>query len=113
VSVESNGGKITLIVASDGADKPLAPGESVQHGPGRQVRRRLDAKREVDIDTLQSQLTGMQRQIDLLLSQLSDPADRKYRLTDIEFGLAITAEGSIGIATLGGEVSLTLTYSRG
>lgn len=113
MSVESNDGKITLIVATDGVEHALAPGESVQHGPGQRVRRRLNAKREVNIAVLQSELTGMQRQIDLLLSQISDPADARFRLADIEFGLSITAEGSIGIATVGGEVSVTLTYSRG
>jgi hypothetical protein len=100
------------LVVAEGIQEELAPGQFEQHGPREWVRRRLAAKTEVDLGSVQSELDGMQSQIDLLLSKIQDPKDGKFRLSEIEFGLAVTAEGSIGIATVGGEVSITLSYSR-
>jgi len=112
MSEEHPSAKLTLIVAEGVQEEELAPGEFEQHGPREWIRRRLTAKKEVDLGAVQSELDGMQGQIDSLLSKIQDPTNAKFRLSDIEFGLSITAEGSIGIATVGGEVSVTLTYSR-
>jgi hypothetical protein len=112
MSEEHPGEKLTLIVAEGVEEEELAPGESEQHGFREYVRKRMTKKTEVDLGAVQSELDGMQIQIDSLLSRIQEPSNAKFRLAEIEFGLSITAEGSIGIATVGGEVSVTLTYSR-
>jgi hypothetical protein len=103
---------LTLIVAGEDdvqITREVKPGESVQHGF---IRRKVAAKTEVKLDDVRVQLNAIQGQLDSLLESLTDPKAGPFRLSEVEVGLSITAEGSIGIATVGGEVSLTLKFGR-
>jgi hypothetical protein len=104
--------QLVLIVPDGGIREDLAPGEFERHGPREWVRRWRGSAHGVDVAAVRSQLDHIQRQIDSLLSALEEPAEGRFRLSDIEIGLAVTAEGSIGVATVGAEVSINLTYSR-
>ena len=57
-------------------------------------------------------LERVEGQLDELFRGIWDRPAGGMHLREIEVGLAITTEGSIGIASAGAQVSLTLVYER-
>lgn len=105
---------LTLITAEEAEVTPeLQPGESVPHGFGGWTRRKVTAQKQVSLADVKGQLDAIQGELDVLLQSLPEPKGGPFRLSEVEVGLSITAEGSIGIATVGGEVSLALKFARG
>ncbi|WP_142280110.1 MULTISPECIES: CU044_2847 family protein [Mycobacterium] len=104
---------LTLVVASEEqVTRELEPGESEEQGFVEWTRRKLARKQEVQLDEVKKQLNEIQGQLDSLLASLPNPKDGPFRLNEVEVGLSISAEGGIGIATVGGEISLSLTFAR-
>jgi hypothetical protein len=115
---------LTLIVTADGEapdymadfDALYQPGRGEMSapftGPIKYIRRKLTAKKQVNLDDVKDQLNAIQGELDCLLESLPTPKKGPFGLSEVEVGLSITAEGSIGIATVGGEISLTLTFAR-
>ena len=104
---------LTLIVsAEDETPAALRPGEIQPHGFGKWARRKVTATTDVSLDDVKSQLDKVQGELDPLLDNLPEPKGGGFQLHEVEVGLFITAEGSIGVATIGGEISLTLTFAR-
>jgi hypothetical protein len=68
--------------------------------------------REVDLATLRSNLVDVQAQVGELLKDAQKSPVGDMRLTQILVGLTITAEGSIGVASIGAEANLTLVYAK-
>jgi len=68
--------------------------------------------KDVDLDKLKDNLARVQGQVDGLLASVAASKASGFRLTSVEVGLAISAEGSIGVATAGLEASLSLSFER-
>jgi hypothetical protein len=105
--------KITLIVASE----PETSGESdeaVAQGVREQLARLriFHRPKEVELDKLQDGLRRVQGQLDQLLTGVNRSTVAGFRLTTVEVSLAISAEGSIGVATAGVEASMSLSFER-
>jgi hypothetical protein len=104
---------LTLIVAADAeASDQLQPGETEEQGLIGWVRKKVTAKRDVNLLDVKDELDRVEGQLETLLAGVSDTETAGFRLSEVEVGLSVTAEGSIGIATVGGEVSLTLRFCR-
>ena len=109
--------KLTLIVAGDAvapqpptADKPEDFEE--QALPAWVPRIHERRPKDVDLSKLKEGLQRVQKQIDGLLAQVNQPSAAGFKLQSVEVALAITAEGSIGVATAGVEASVALTFER-
>ena len=59
---------------------------------------------------LQKGLDDIQAQIDGVLGKVAQPKVPSFQLKTVDISLAITAEGSVGIATAGVQASLTLSF---
>lgn len=66
----------------------------------------------IALDKLRSGLDDIQGQIDGLLERVNEPKSPSFRLKSVDVSLAITAEGSIGIASAGVQASMTLSFER-
>jgi hypothetical protein len=108
--------KLTLIVP----DESAAAGEPSQRPedfeeqalPAWVPRVRLHRPKDVDLNKLQEGLDQMQGQIDALLQGVKTSTVAGFRLNSIEISLAISAGGSIGVATAGVEASMSLSFQR-
>jgi hypothetical protein len=63
------------------------------------------------METLSHELLKAQSEVDELLKNVQDSAGG-MRLDQVQVGLTLTGEGSIGIASVGAQASLTLVYMR-
>jgi hypothetical protein len=75
----------------------------------RVVRRRVRTE-SVDMARLTQDLDRVQRDVEQLLSGRTEHKVGKMRLDEIQIGLALCAEGSIGVVTAGIEASISLVY---
>ena len=105
---------LTLIVADEGAP----PSDTTEDDFGEQAfpagaaRLFWHRPKEVPLDTLKKSLESTQAEIDELLAGVRQSTVAGYRLNSIEVSLAISAEGSIGVATAGVEASIALSFER-
>ena len=106
--------QLTLIVVGDAqVEQQQAEAEGYEElGPITWLRRKVAAKKEVNLSEIHTQLEDVQGQISTLLEKIGDPPAGRFALQEVEVGLAVSAEGSIGVATVGAEVSLSLTFAR-
>ena len=65
---------------------------------------------DVSIDAFSTQLRTVISQAKSIAEHLGDVGD--FRAEEIKLGLAISAEGSVGIATAGAETSIEITFKR-
>jgi hypothetical protein len=79
---------------------------------GEMVRKAFGRTEEVSLSDIEKRLGKLQEQIDCVLEAVSTRDVQGMRLTEVSVGLAVTGEGSIGVATIGAEASITLTYAR-
>jgi hypothetical protein len=105
---------LTLIVAGEGAPPPDATEDDVgeQPIPAPAARLLWHRPKDVPLDTLKKSLERTQAEIDELLAGVRQSTVAGYRLSSIEVSLAISAEGSIGVATAGVEASIALSFDR-
>jgi hypothetical protein len=68
--------------------------------------------KEVKLDKLRAALAKAQDEVAALLSGAPHPNVPGFRLATVDIELAISAQGSIGIATAGAEASITLSFER-
>ena len=104
---------LTLIVPGEVAvgDAERKPEDFEEHAIP-VIGRLFHGSKEVDIGKLQASLEKAQDQIDALLKKVRKSTVSGYRLSSIEVSLAISAEGSIGVASAGVEASLSLSFER-
>jgi hypothetical protein len=69
-------------------------------------------RKEVDLDPVKADLDRVQGQIDTLLASVEAHDSERFRLSQVEVSLAISAEGSIGVATAGVQAGIALTFAR-
>jgi hypothetical protein len=108
--------KLTLIVVED--QVVIADSESKEEDFKEQAKtgilERLHLRRtkEVDLNRLREGLERVQAQVDQLLGGVNKSSVAGFRLSSVEVSLAISAEGSIGVATAGVEASMSLSFDR-
>lgn len=76
------------------------------------VARVKPGQKQVDLAKVKGDLDRVQGQIDSLLSDLKAKDTERFRLAQVEVSLAVSAEGSIGVATAGVQAGIALTFSR-
>ncbi len=109
--------KITLIVLEPGAengadaDADLPPEDFAPEGLKDLRAKLLGKERNVDLGTLKERMGDVQGQVEELLSGIKESAGG-YRLSEVQVALAISGSGSIGVATVGAEASIALTFAR-
>jgi hypothetical protein len=70
-------------------------------------------KQEVDYDRLKEDLEKVQGEMGDILASLDErPGDSSFSLREVSVALAVSGEGSIGVASVGVEASITLTFSH-
>ena len=69
-------------------------------------------RKDVDLSAVRDDLDRVQGQIDDLLAKLKTKDSDRFRLAQVEVSLAVSAEGSIGVATAGVQAGIALTFSR-
>jgi predicted Zn-dependent protease len=103
---------ITLIVVeaespAEGDDTGLPKESFEQHGIKDLFRGR---PKKVELSKLTDRMADVQDEVDKLLSNLKRPK-AGYRLSEVQVSLAISGNGSIGVATVGAEASIALTFT--
>jgi hypothetical protein len=107
---------LTLIVADQAATP--APSDAKEEDfeeeaiPAAVARLLGHRPKDVPLDKLTKSLDRAQAQIDELLEGVKQSTVAGFRLNSIEVSLAISAEGSIGVATAGVEASMALSFER-
>lgn len=115
---ESNRGeKVTIVVPFTGVPPTAVSDEEVQEQglPGavvRAVKGAFTQTTEVDADKLAAGLAAIRSQVERLLTTVSTGTIGAMQLSEVEIALSVTAEGGIGIATVGAEASIALVYSH-
>jgi hypothetical protein len=69
-------------------------------------------RKDVNLEDVKSDLDRVQAQIDTLLAGVGSHDNERFRLSSVEISLAISAEGSIGVATAGVQAGISLTFAR-
>lgn len=70
-------------------------------------------KQEVDYDRMKNDLEKVQGELgDIFASLDENPGGSGFLLKEVSVALALSGEGSIGVASVGVEASITLTFSR-
>ena len=110
----SDSNMITLIVVEPeldaGGDRTGLPEESFEQQGIKDLARRLrGTPKKVEVSGLKNRMSEVSDEVDQLLEKL-EPSSTGYRLSEVQVSLAISGNGSIGIATVGAEVSIALTF---
>jgi hypothetical protein len=111
----SEGEKVPLIVVE--GEAPAGPaagdGEEVFTPHLRILPGKVGKLKEVDYDRLKRELEKVQAQMGGVFASLDKARPSgKFSLSEVAVSLAVSGEGSVGIATVGAEATITLTYSR-
>jgi hypothetical protein len=69
-------------------------------------------RKDVNLDDVKADLDRVQGQIDTLLAGIQAHDSERFRLSQVEVSLAVSAEGSIGVATAGIQAGIALTFAR-
>jgi len=98
--------------------EPAAPVESedafTPHARSSRALGALGKVKEVDYERLRENLEKIQGELGETLASLDrEPASNGFSLSEVSVALAVSGEGSIGVASVGVEASITLTFSRG
>jgi hypothetical protein len=110
--------ELTLIVPTEAFDTALpsddeVEGDEFQPQSVAGFMRRLMGKAEkVDLAEVRAQLEDVQKEVDQLLSGIYESTIGAMHLAQVQVSLTVTAEGSIGIATVGAQASIALVYER-
>jgi hypothetical protein len=104
---------LSIIVESDQevGDQPPPTAEDFEPQALPLPWKRKQAK-DIDLKGLKESADRVQREVAELLSGMEARTIRGWHLSTVEVGVAITAEGSIGVVTAGVEASLTLAFEK-
>lgn len=112
--MEQENRKITLIVPAEMTDtfvnKDREGGET--HGLKETVKGWFTVDTSIDLDQARSSLEECMKDVHDMLKDLKQDAISGWELDKLSVSLAVSAEGSIGIATAGVETSIELGFSR-
>lgn len=116
MSKTSNKDELTLIVLepefADGADDDGLPADTFEEqGVKEYLGRKLAAKpKQVKLSALKERLAEVQDEVGEMLAKMK-PSTGGYRLAEVTVSLAISGSGSIGVATVGAEAAIALTFA--
>lgn len=103
--------EITLIVVESEGDDAGLPEESFELQSVKDWIPRLRATpKPVKLSALQGRMGEIQSEVEKLLSKMK-ASTGGYHLTEVQVSLAISGSGSIGVATVGAEASIALTFA--
>lgn len=114
---------LRLLVPDDEAvapSTPNAPADSSAPGPGEYqeqgvlgwVRKKILRTEDIPIAEAQAQLARIDSEVNTLLTSTIASTVGAFYLKEVQVGVIISAQGSIGIATAGIQASLTLVYDK-
>lgn len=105
---------LTLIVLDTEAgpddDADLPPDSVELQGVADKVRGLWAKPKPVPMAALKERMEEVQAEVGELLAGLKKPVGN-YRLAEVQVSLAISGSGSIGVATVGAEASIALTFA--
>ena len=108
------GESITLIVmqpagfdSTEEADRKGGETHAVKH-----FKDWVAQKVSVDPDELRKNLEDAMERVGVMLAKLERDVVKGWALDSISVGLALSAEGSVGIATVGAETSIELGFAK-
>jgi hypothetical protein len=101
--------EVTLIVAGASAASRDRAGGELQTGAFGGI---FSRKSERTLEDMKNDIAKLSDQVSAIAAALQEKQGGKFSVASIEIGLAISAEGSIGIATAGVEASISLTLER-
>ncbi|MCK4830286.1 hypothetical protein KA005_81965 [bacterium] len=106
---------VVLIVRDIGVSDTKVPikdrGGGEMHGL-KEVVSYLFSKKPVDPEKLMNNLQNCLEQVGGVLSNLGESITEGWELEGVSVGLAINAEGSVGIATVGVETTVEVNFTR-
>lgn len=109
----SSNDEITLIVVepeagTDAGDGDGLPAESFEP---QSIKEWFRGKpKQVNLSALRDRMAEVQGEVDQLLASMK-PSTGGYHLAEVQVSLAISGNGSIGVATVGAEASIALTFA--
>lgn len=72
----------------------------------------IKSKKDVDFSEFMQRWNALKDQIGTMISDLTKQTFGKMILDEVEVSIAVSGEGSIGIATAKGEASIVLTFKN-
>lgn len=105
---------ITLIVPSTSTENsyPSDRGGGETHSLPESIMQLFGFKKEIEFDKAKVNLEQCVQQVSNLLKDIKPEACEEWDLDSVSVSLAISSEGSIGIATAGIETSIEISFSR-
>jgi hypothetical protein len=101
------------IIAVSGKGSDVADESEVREaGAWEAVKGLFVGRKEVPLEKINSELDRIQGELDDVLSKIDTQPKHGFRLTEVEFSLGISAEGTIGVVSAGIEAGITLTFSK-
>ena len=82
---------------------------------GKSVARRLGQMVGIidrPVEDVEKELEEVMKNIQTILKKVSTSPVGEMKLEGMEVGISITGEGSIGVATVGAEASITLSFTK-
>jgi hypothetical protein len=102
-----------ITLEPDGAPPAVEEDAFSPHGKRLQALVRLGRKKEVDYGQMQKDLEKVQGQLGEIFESLEEqPAGGRFALNEVSVALAVSGGGNIGVAAVGVEASITLTFVR-
>jgi hypothetical protein len=86
--------------------------EIQEAGPWGAVKGLFVGKKEVPLEKIHNELDRVQAELDDVLSKIDTEPKHGFRLTEVEFSLGISAQGTIGVVSAGVEAGITLTFAK-
>lgn len=90
-----------------------ADDEIREAGIGSALKGLFGRRKDVPLETIQSELVRVQGELDGVLEKFDTQAHHGFALSEVEISLGISAGGSIGVVTAGMTASLTLHFTKG
>ena len=95
--------------ASD-TDSALEQSHNVPFGSF--LERKILKHQDISIEKVKTELARVEAEVDTVLEAVKTKAALGFQLKEVQVGVVISAQGSIGVATAGIQASLTLVYSQ-
>lgn len=107
---QGDGGIVTLIVPANSVPATGDRGGGQTHSL-QSIVRNVTSK-AVSEETLRSGLESALKQVRTVVANLHSQAVEGWQVESLSVSLAVTAEGSVGVATVGAEASIEVTFQR-
>jgi hypothetical protein len=103
---------LSIIAVSDKGSDVSDETEIREAGVWGAVKGLFVGRKEVPLEKINSELDRVQAELDEVLSKIDAEPKHGFRLTEVEFSLGISAEGTIGVVSAGIEAGITLKFAK-